>query len=621
VESFFADPVRTGAQISGDGTRLGYLAPEGGRLNVWVEPVGGGEAVCVTHDRRRNVRNFRWTGDPRWLLYLQDDDGDECWHVFRADLEDPAADAVELTPFPGVTVELMLLASDPALAHITMNLRRPDELDVHRLNIVTGEIELVAQNPGHVSRWVLGPSGAIFAVTIDADLDETVHRWDDGVLTPLHTYPGPENPSCGPWSVLLMQATTSGDGLLIASNKDSEHTRLIHVSSEDGVVTLVSARDGLSVDHAVMGTPVPPPLIQSRSTGEVLAVRYQGERQLIEVLDPEFGEVLAAVEQLSDGEVGAISSDVSGRTWVVTFTHDTDPGVTYLYDHETGESRLLFRPYPHLDPSALAPVQPVSITSRDGLALTSYLTLPVGVEPTGLPLVLLVHGGPWSRDRWGYNPMVQLLANRGCAVLQVNFRGSTGSGKSFTRAAVGEFAGAMHDDLVDAAEWAVKQGYADPTRVALFGGSYGGYSALVGATFTPDVFACVVDYVGISDLAAFMATVPPQWSKFMANSFVLYCGDPADPEQRAELLARSPISRVDAVTRPVLVIQGARDPRVVRAESDNVVAALQEKGADVEYLLLEDEGHGCHNAKSNITVFRTIEQFLARTIGSHGSAA
>jgi dipeptidyl aminopeptidase/acylaminoacyl peptidase len=620
VEAFFADPVRTGAQLSADGRLLGYLAPEGGRLNVWIEPVEGGDAVCVTHDRRRNVRNFRWTGDPRWLLYLQDDDGDECWHVFRADLEDPAADAVELTPYPGVTVELMPLASDPALAHITMNLRRRDELDVHRLNIVTGEIELVAQNPGHVSRWVLGPSGAIFAVTIDADLDETVNRWDDGVLTPLYTYSGADNPSCGPWTVLLLQATPSGDGLWIASNKDSEHNRLLHVSASDGTQTLVTARDDLSIDHATLGTPVPPALIQSRATGELLAVRYQGERQVLEVLDPSFGEVLEAVEQLSDGEVGAISSDVSGRTWLVTFTHDTDPGATWLYDHETGAGRLLFRPYPHLDRAALAPMRPVTVTARDGLALPSYLTLPVGVEPTGLPLVLLVHGGPWSRDRWGYQPMVQLLANRGCAVLQVNFRGSTGYGRSFVRAAVGEFAGAMHDDLVDAVEWAVKQGYADPTRVAIMGGSYGGYSALVGATFTPDVFAAAIDYVGISDLTTFMATVPPQWSKFMTTSFDLYCGD-------AELQrARSPITKVDEVTCPLLVIQGARDPRVVRAESDNVVAALRERGADVEYLLLEDEGHGCHNAHNNITVFRAIEAFLARTVArtignTNGSAA
>jgi dipeptidyl aminopeptidase/acylaminoacyl peptidase len=339
------------------------------------------------------------------------------------------------------------------------------------------------------------------------------------------------------------------------------------------------------------------------------------------VVDPDFAPVLEAVSKLSNGDLGAISSDTSGRRWVVSFMHDTDPDVTYLYDHSTGHSRLLFRPLPHLDPADLAPMRPVTVTSRDGLPLHSYLTLPLGIDPSGLPLVLLVHGGPWFRDRWGYNPRVQLLANRGYAVLQVNMRGSTGYGKSFTRAAIREFAGKMHDDLVDGVEWAVKQGIADPTRVAIFGGSYGGYSALVGATFTPEVFASAIDYCGISNLVNFMHNVPEYWRNLMANCWYVYVGDPADPADAADMLARSPVTRLDAVCRPLLVIHGAKDARVVQAESDNIVNVLRARGADVEYLLKENDGHGFLNPENNIDAFRTIEHFLARTLGGEALPA
>jgi dipeptidyl aminopeptidase/acylaminoacyl peptidase len=398
----------------------------------------------------------------------------------------------------------------------------------------------------------------------------------------------------------------------VGSNRHSEQTELYHVSAADGTETFLARHDSLSVDSSLPVVPAPAPLIVSRRTGRLLGVRYLGERQVVEALDPGFAEVLAEVSALSDGDVATLSSDKEERRWLVSFTHDTDPEVTYLWDRETRRGRLLFRPYPHLDPAQLAPMRPVTVTSRDGWDLPSYLTLPQGVEPTGLPLVLLVHGGPWARDRWGYNSRVQFLANRGYAVLQVNFRGSTGYGKSFVRAAVGEFAGAMHDDLVDAVEWAVKQGIADPTRVAVFGGSYGGYSALVGATFTPEVFAAAVDYCGISDLVSFTRTVPPYWRKFMTNSFLRYSGDP--DRESAQMLARSPISRLDAVCRPLLVIQGAKDPRVVQAESDNIVAALRARGADVEYLLKDDDGHGFANPQNNIDAMRAVERFLARTL-------
>jgi dipeptidyl aminopeptidase/acylaminoacyl peptidase len=256
-------------------------------------------------------------------------------------------------------------------------------------------------------------------------------------------------------------------------------------------------------------------------------------------------------------------------------------------------------------------MQPISFRARDGMTIHGYLTLPPGTEPKHLPMVLLVHGGPWARDCWYYQPEVQLLANRGYAVLQVNFRGSTGYGKAFTKAAIGEFAGKMHDDLIDAVDWAVKQGYADRDRVAIFGGSYGGYAALVGVTFTPDVFAAAIDYVGISSLANFMRTLPNVARPFLANNWHRYVGDHNDPVQEADMLARSPITRVDQIRTPLLVIQGANDSRVVQAESDNLVGALRARGVEVEYMVKSDEGHGFVNPENRIDMFHAVERFLA----------
>ncbi len=319
----------------------------------------------------------------------------------------------------------------------------------------------------------------------------------------------------------------------------------------------------------------------------------------------------AAVAKLSDGVLGTLSSDEAGRRWVATFVHDRDPGVTWLYDHATGEARLLWRAYPNLDPAALAPMAPVAFPARDGLPLHAYLTIPAGTPPRSLPLVLMVHGGPWMHDHWGYSPDVQFLANRGYAVLQVNFRGSLGHGRRHLTAAIGEIGRAMHDDLIDAVDWAVAQGYADPDRIGIYGGSYGGYAALVGVTVTPERFAAAVDYVGVSDLANFLRTLPPFTRAYNINSWYAYLGDPEIPEQEADMRARSPITMVDRIRTPLLVAQGANDVRVVQAESDNIVAPLRARGVPVTYLVAEDEGHGFENPENQVLLHRAIERHLA----------
>lgn len=608
VEEFFNPPERAGATISPDGTQIAYLAPWRNRLNIWIQDVEGTtEPRCVTADSTRSVYLFDWTHDSRHLLYMQDTGGNEHWHIYRVDLDNPDADAVDLTPFPGTRASYELLRARPGKAVVLHNARNPELVDAFELDIASGELTLLAENPGNVVHWIAGPGGHLFTNTLTADGDVEIAQWDPDTtsMRTIKVYDGRDYPL----GIHPIVPTPDGTGIWLGSYDGSDRMRPVRLDVADGTETVVDSHPDFDLAAQIM---LPSPFIISEQTGELIGVRYYGERQVIHPLDREFAAVLDTLANLSDGDLSKVSTDDSGQRWVVSFSHDREPGVTYFYDNTTGESRLLFRPYPNLDPAALAPMSPVTITARDGLDLHGYLTLPVGQEPANLPMVLLVHGGPWARDCWNYQPDVQLLANRGYAVLQVNFRGSTGYGKAFTQAAIGEFAGKMHDDLIDSVDWAVKQGYADRDRVAIFGGSYGGYATLVGVTFTPDVFAAAIDYVGISSLPNFLRTLPDVGRRFLATNWHLYVGDPKDPAQEADMLARSPITKVDQIRTPLLVVQGANDTRVVQAESDNMVAALRARGVEVEYMVKEDEGHGFVNPDNSIDMYHAVEKFLAQ---------
>ncbi|MGW8437674.1 S9 family peptidase [Nocardiopsis sp. NPDC055879] len=586
VEDMFGSPERTRPLISPDGTQVAFLAPWRNQLNVWLQDLDTDtEPRCVTNDETRSVIRYEWADDPRWLLYLQDVGGDENWHLYRVDLDSPDVDTVDLTPFPGGRViGFEPVAGRPGKRKLVIG-RAAGGIETHELDIASGEIVSMEEDPEHLAALKMAEES----------------EWLDGTDYPLGVFP--------------TTITPDGTGMWIGSHLGTDRTRLVRVDLATGEGTEVDSHPTLDIDTRSLVFPtLPPPLIQGRR-GELLGVRYLGERQVIHALDPHFAEVLENLEKLSEGDLSAVSTDESGQRWVVTFTHDRDPGVTWFYDHATGESRLLFRPYPHLDPEALAPMRPVTITARDGLELPSYLTLPVGLDPVGLPMVLLVHGGPWARDSWGFDHSVQLLANRGYAVLQVNFRGSTGFGKAHMEAAIGEFAGKMHDDLIDGVDWAVAQGYADPERVAIFGGSYGGYATLVGVTFTPDRFAAAVGYVGVSNLANYMRTQPEFVRPALANNWYRYVGDPDVPEQEADMLARSPISRIDEIRTPLMLVQGANDSRVVRAESDQIAEGLRARGVDIEYIVFDDEGHGFVHPKNLITMFDSAERFLAEHLG------
>ena len=353
----------------------------------------------------------------------------------------------------------------------------------------------------------------------------------------------------------------------------------------------------------------------SEVTDSLLATVYEADTVRIYPKTRWAEKVITDLRGIHDGTPNINSMTLDETELVVSYNSPTDPGVTYRYNVDSGESEFMFRPRPWLEPSHLADMDPVQFQARDGMTINGYLTKPVGIEATDLPMVLYVHGGPWARDSWGYDPVAQLLANRGYAVLQINYRGSTGFGKAFYNAAVGEFAGAMHDDLIDGVQWAIDQGIADSTRVGIHGGSYGGYATLVGMTFTPEHFACGVDYVGPSSLITLIESFPAYWRPFLEGSWFRFVGDPSDPAVREQLEEKSPLYFVDRIQAPLLVVQGANDPRVTKLESDQLVTALRDRGIEVEYIVAPNEGHGFANPDNRLALYRSMEQFFGECLG------
>ncbi len=618
LEHFFDNPERSGAKISPDGTRLSYLAPEEGRLNVWVRTVGADDDVCVTHDHVRGIRGHSWSRDSSRILYTQDQGGNENFHVYAADLSRPGDPSVDLTPFDDVRAGIVDVPyDDPTHVLISMNRRNPQCFDVHRLDLATGALDLVAENPGNIAGWHTDNAGRLLgasAQTPAGDTEILVRTREDEEFRPLAVYANEDGGN-------VYGFTPEGDALWVGSARGRDLTRLVRLDLATGEETEVHAHPEVDLGG---------PILRGR-TGELLAVVHMVDRLEVAFFDDGFEQKWHRAAELHHGDVAGVSMDDDEETWVVSFDDDREPGATFLLDapflagDEGGDSvgggaRFLFRPRPWLDPASLAPMQTSAIASRDGFTLHCCLTLPLGVEPEGLPLVLVVHGGPWARDTWGYHPEAQFLANRGYAVLQVNYRGSTGFGKAFMHAAEHEFAGRMHDDLLDAVEWAVEAGIADRARLAIYGGSYGGYATLVGVTFTPDVFAAAIDYVGPSSLVTLVRSFPPYWRPFLQGSWFRFVGDPGTEEEPneevvADLWARSPLSKVDAIRTPLLVVQGANDPRVTKQEADQIVAALRERGVEVEYLLKDDEGHGFSNPENRLDLYRAMERFLAEHLG------
>jgi len=601
-EVLFGNPERTSPQISPDGKMLAYLAPDKNNvLQVWVRTVGKEDPKKLTNDQKRGVRQYYWAFDNEHLLYLQDADGDENFHLYSVALKDKGSEtaALDLTPFKGARAQGIEFDPDfPNELLVGLNVQNKAKFDMYRINLKGGEPNLDTENPGNVISWVADAEFKVRAATAATP--------DGGYDLLVREGPGKE------WKK-IRHLTNEEQGATVGFSKDGK--TLYVLSNQDAnaqrLVALNLATDKESVvaedpEYDISGALVHPikRIIQ--------AVAFNRDKVEWKVLDESIAGDFKALAKAHDGEFNVASRDLADKTWLVGYTQDIGPTVYLIYNRETQKTQKLFSTQPKLEGLPLAPMKPISYKSRDGMTIHGYLTTPVGVEAKNLPTVLLVHGGPWGRDAWGYSGMVQWLANRGYAVLQPNFRGSAGYGKKFINAGDREWAGKMHDDLLDAVNWIVKEGVADPKKIAIMGGSYGGYATLVGLAFSPEVFCCGVDIVGPSNLVSLLKTIPPYWAPMKAM-FTKRVGDPVKEEDF--LKSRSPLFKVDQIKAALLIGQGANDPRVKQAESDQIVEAMRKAKKEVEYVVYKDEGHGFARPENRLHFYAIAEQFLAKHLG------
>jgi dipeptidyl aminopeptidase/acylaminoacyl peptidase len=580
-EVLFGNPERTAPTISPDGRRVAYLAPVSNVLNVWVGSLDDpADARPVTSDADRGIRSYFWTGDNRHLVYLQDAGGDENWHLFIVDPD--GGESRDATPFDGVQAEVLAVSRrHPRTLIVGLNRDNPELHDAYRLDLADGALTRVAENPGYLP-WLIdddlqvrGGFRNLGDGSVDIEVDgKVVLRV--GMDDALGTEP--------------VGFSADGQVLHLLTSVGRNAVELFRLDITSGELTPVTG----DPTYDVSGVDVNP------DTREVEVVSFRRERVDHRALDPTRAADLDAMRAVAPGDLSLGSRDHADRLRIIGFTADDGPVSYYVFDRSDGTSRFLFHHQPRLADHTLQPMEPFSFTARDGPEVHGYLTFPADGRER-LPTVLFVHGGPWGRDVWGYSPTAQWLANRGYLCAQVNYRGSTGYGKAFLNAGDREWAGRMHDDLIDAVEHVVDQGYADRSRIAIYGGSYGGYAALVGATFTPDVFACAVDIVGPSNLKTLIETIPPYWAPMLAQ-FKKRLGDPGT--EADFLWSRSPLSRVDQIRIPVLIAQGANDPRVKQAESDQIVAAMKKRDIPHTYLVYPDEGHGFAKPENSMTFHR-----------------
>ena len=600
----FGNPERTSPHISHDGTQLGWIAPRDGVLNVWVAPIDEFDGVAwaaaraVTDDTDRGIRMFGWAWDGRHLLYVQDVGGDENWRLYDVDLV--TGERRDLTPFEKIHAQIIGSSKRrPTEVLVGINADNPQLHDVYRLDLVTGNLVKEIENPGYAG-WLADEDLVVrcaLAPLPDGSLDVLVRDSAPADWRTLLTIPAEDVTSSDVVSF-------SGDGrsLVMISAAGADTGRLTRVDLATGATTVLAEDPEADVAGAVLDPDTRDPQI----------VMILKDRMTYVVLDPSVEDDLKAIRGLHSGDPMFLGRDESDQTWLVGFNVDAGSVSFYMYDRASKSGRLLFEARPALSSYTLAAMEPFSFTARDGLEIHGYVTFPPGQGRSSLPTVLDVHGGPQVRDSWGYNPEAQWFANRGYLCVQVNYRGSTGYGKAFVAAGDREWGGKMHDDLIDAVSYVVASGWADPSRVAIYGGSYGGYAALVGAAFTPDVFRCAVDIVGPSNLKTLLETIPPYWTPMIAQLYRRV----GNPETDAEFLwSRSPLSRARDIRIPLLIAQGANDPRVKQAESEQIVAALTEAGIEHEYLLFPDEGHGFAKPENRIKFYTAAERFLARYLG------
>ncbi len=603
---FFGNPDKASAQISPDGHNIAYLAPRDGVLNVWVAPISELEsAQPVTSDTGRGIRFYTWAYTNRHILYIQDKDGDENWRLFSVDLA--TEEEMDLTPFDDVQTQFKKISPNfPDEIVIGLNKRVPEFHDIYRLNIATGAMVLLEQNDSFMDFVVDGDYRLRFALQMTPDGGAEINMAsEEGGWKLWETIP-PEDLV----TTDMVGLDKSGSIIYMKDSRGRNTSAVIARKLADETSTLL-AEDALADAHDVVLHP---------TEKHVQAVSFVFERKSWQIVDDSIEGDLSYLRTIADGELEIVSRTLDDDFWVVSYLVDDGPLRYYLYDRQKHTAEFLFTNRKDLEGQSLVKMHSAVIKSRDGLDLVVYYSLPLNSDSTGdhipdqpLPMVLFPHGGPWARDFWGYDPMQQWLANRGYAVMYVNFRSSTGFGKAFTNAGDFEWGGKIIEDQADAVQWAISQGIADPQSVAIGGGSFGGYSTLAGLTFFPDLYACGFDIVGPSNLITLLESIPPYW-KPMQDIFKNRVGDINTKEGRALLKKHSPLTYVDQIRRPLLIGQGENDPRVKQAEADQIVEAMKEKDIPVTYVLYPDEGHGFARPENNLSFFAVAEAFLATSL-------
>jgi len=593
LRDFFRNPERSGFQVSPDGNRISFMQPYQNRMNVFVQPRAGGEIVRVTSETERDVAGYFWKGSNR-IVYLKDFKVDENYHVVAVDAD--GKNLVDLTPFEKVRAEIVddLYDNEDEMI-VSMNKRNSEVFDVFRVDLNTRELTLIAENPGNVTGWVTDHTGRIrLALVTDGVNSSILHRPDESTAfkTVITTN----------FKEQIQPLFFDFDNKLLfaSSNINRDKAAIVRIDPA------TAKEESVIFQHPEVDVSG---LVWSRKRKvytEVQFVTWKRERKFF---DAEAEALQNELErQLPGYEIDLQSGNRDENIFVVAAWSDRTMGTRYLYEVASKKLTKLAEIAPWLPENDLTEMKPITYKARDGLTIHGYLTLPRG-GGKNLPLIVNPHGGPWARDSWGYNAEVQFLANRGYAVLQINFRGSTGYGRAFWEASFKEWGKKMQDDVTDGVKYAIAQGIADPKRVSIYGGSYGGYCTLAGLAFTPELYACGVDYVGVSNLFTFLKTIPPYW-KPMLDMFYEMVGNPE--ADKTLLTEASPVLHADNIRVPLLIAQGAQDPRVNVDESDQMVAALKKHGIPVEYLVKENEGHGFHNEENRFEFYEAMEKFLKK---------
>ena len=607
LEDFFKNPDKSGYQLSPDGKYYAYMAPYMHRLNVFVQEIGKDSATRLTSDTARSIMGYFWGNNSR-ILFLKDTGGDENYKLFGVNVD--GSNLIALTDFPKVRTDVIDdLPNIDEFVIVGLNKRNPEVFDPYRLNINTAELTMLAENPGNIQSWITDHEGKLRMATAIVDGVNTSLLFRETESEPFKTVLTTSFKE----ELTPQFFTFDNKNIYASSNLGRDKSAIVEFDPRTGKEVKVLYENP---DYDVDG------LYYSEPRKVVTSANFTSWKRERHFFDKTFEEMAGKLKkEFGDKEFGFSSNTKAEDKYIIRTYNDKTMGSYYLYDVKTEKLDKISDISPWLDEKEMASQLPIEYKSRDGLTINGYLTLPKGYtmeNAKNLPVVVNPHGGPWYRDQWGFNPEVQFLANRGYAVFQMNFRGSTGYGRKFWESSFKQWGKTMQDDITDGVNWLIDKGIADKSRIAIYGGSYGGYATLAGITFTPDLYAAAVDYVGVSNLFTFMKTIPPYW-KPMLDMMYEMVGDPV--KDSVLLRSASPVYHVDKIKTPLFVAQGANDPRVNKAESDQMVDALKKRGIEVEYLVKDNEGHGFYNEENRFDFYRKMEKFLAAHMAKKDSTA